>query len=207
MSYQFKLHLLEDRLLCECQFLFIELSDKHAFRRNLKPVGTIVYSSRVNLEPSFQDLHLIVEMMIMTRSSIVMLRNLTRKYLSLEMWPSVNWNGCIRSTGTLIHMIKASLGTGIMAMPLAFKNGGLIFGTFGSIIICIIYAHCVHLLVSIWYVCYFSCSSSYCYGLQVGTSQKVCKKCRVPVLGFSETVQAVLINGPPVLKPFVNFTT
>ncbi|XP_065087406.1 proton-coupled amino acid transporter-like protein CG1139 [Ochlerotatus camptorhynchus] len=91
------------------------------------------------------------------------------------------------SIGTLIHMIKASLGTGIMAMPLAFKNGGLIFGTFGAIVICIIYAHCVHLLV--------------------GTSQKACKNCQVPLLGFSETVHMVLSNGPTKLKPFTNFTT
>lgn len=44
-------------------------------------------------------------------------------------------------------MVKGSLGTGIMAMPLAFKNGGLIFGSIGTVVICIIYGHSVHMLV------------------------------------------------------------
>ncbi|EAT42636.1 AAEL005865-PA [Aedes aegypti] len=88
--------------------------------------------------------------------------------------------------GTLIHMIKGSLGTGIMAMPLALKNGGLIFGTIGTIVICVIYTHCVHLLVS--------------------TSQRACKKGQTPVLGYSETVHAVFSDGPSKVRRIAKFT-
>ncbi|XP_058829715.1 proton-coupled amino acid transporter-like protein CG1139 [Topomyia yanbarensis] len=89
------------------------------------------------------------------------------------------------SAGTLIHLIKSSLGTGILAMPLAFKNGGLVFGILGTALVAAIYAHCVHLLVS--------------------TSQKSCKRNKIPSLGFSETAQTVCANGPPSARKFAAF--
>nr|XP_022900893.1 proton-coupled amino acid transporter-like protein pathetic [Onthophagus taurus] len=52
------------------------------------------------------------------------------------------------TSGALIHLLKSSLGTGILAMPNAFKNGGLIFGFVGTIIVGILCTHCVQLLVS-----------------------------------------------------------
>ncbi|XP_053687700.1 proton-coupled amino acid transporter-like protein CG1139 [Sabethes cyaneus] len=89
------------------------------------------------------------------------------------------------STGTLIHLIKSSLGTGILAMPLAFRNGGLLFGILGTALVAAIYAHCVHLLVS--------------------TSQKACKRSKIPSLGFSETAANVCANGPPGVRRFAGF--
>ncbi|EDS39534.1 amino acid transporter [Culex quinquefasciatus] len=74
-----------------------------------------------------------------------------------------------------------------MAMPLAFKQGGLLFGTVGTVAICAIYAHCVHLLVS--------------------TSQKASKRKRVPLLGFSETAEAVFSNGPRGVRPMATLAT
>lgn len=50
--------------------------------------------------------------------------------------------------GTLIHLLKSSLGTGILMMPLAFSKGGLIFGVIGTILTGILCTHCVHILVS-----------------------------------------------------------
>jgi proton-coupled amino acid transporter len=50
--------------------------------------------------------------------------------------------------GSLIHLLKSSLGTGVLAMPMAFKNGGLIFGSIGTVIVGIICTHCVYILVS-----------------------------------------------------------
>ncbi|EAT44709.1 AAEL003956-PA [Aedes aegypti] len=89
------------------------------------------------------------------------------------------------SIGTLIHMVKGSLGTGILAMPFAFKTGGLVFGILGTMLVALIYAHCVHLLV--------------------GTSQKACKRSRIPVLGFAETAENVFANGPFRLRKFAGF--
>nr|XP_019536589.2 proton-coupled amino acid transporter-like protein CG1139 [Aedes albopictus] len=89
--------------------------------------------------------------------------------------------------GSFIHLVKGSLGTGIMAMPLAFKNGGLLFGTMGSIVICIIYAHCVHLLV--------------------GTSQKLCKRTVTPVLDYAATAHKAFDTGPPRIKPLAKYVS
>ncbi|XP_021709822.1 proton-coupled amino acid transporter-like protein CG1139 [Aedes aegypti] len=89
--------------------------------------------------------------------------------------------------GSFIHLVKGSLGTGIMAMPLAFKNGGLLFGTIGSIVICIIYAHCVHLLV--------------------GTSQKLCRKTQTPVLDYAGTAHKAFETGPQGIKPMAKYVS
>jgi amino acid permease len=50
--------------------------------------------------------------------------------------------------GALLHLIKSSLGSGILAMPNAFKNGGLIFGLVGTAAIGTLCTHCIYLLVS-----------------------------------------------------------
>uniref|UniRef100_A0A2S2PTU5 Proton-coupled amino acid transporter 4 n=1 Tax=Schizaphis graminum TaxID=13262 RepID=A0A2S2PTU5_SCHGA len=49
---------------------------------------------------------------------------------------------------TLIHLLKGSLGTGILAMPNAFYNSGLLVGTVGTILIGILCTYCLHVLVS-----------------------------------------------------------
>lgn len=50
---------------------------------------------------------------------------------------------------TLIHLLKGSLGSGILAMPMAFKNAGLTFGVVATFAIGFICTYCVHILVSI----------------------------------------------------------
>lgn len=51
--------------------------------------------------------------------------------------------------GALAHLLKSSLGSGILAMPMAFKNAGLLCGGLGTILIGIICTHCVQIFVSI----------------------------------------------------------
>jgi len=47
--------------------------------------------------------------------------------------------------------MKGNIGTGILAMPGAFKNAGLV-GTIGTLLMGIIYTHCLHMLVR--FCCY-----------------------------------------------------
>ncbi|KAL0884072.1 hypothetical protein ABMA27_016096 [Loxostege sticticalis] len=78
------------------------------------------------------------------------------------------------------NLLKSSLGSGILAMPAAFKNAGTIVGIFGTIILGYICTHCVYLLVK--------------------TSQDVSKVSKVPSLGYAETVEAVFATGPRPLR-------
>lgn len=83
---------------------------------------------------------------------------------------------------TLIHLLKGSLGSGILAMPLAFLNAGLYFGlaaTFGIGLIC---TYCVHILVK--------------------TAHELCRRIQKPSLGFAETAEAAFLAGPPAVHKF-----
>lgn len=51
----------------------------------------------------------------------------------------------------MIHLLKGSLGTGILAMPNAFHNSGYIVGAIGTIIIGIICTYCIHMLLRAHY--------------------------------------------------------
>jgi hypothetical protein len=43
--------------------------------------------------------------------------------------------------------MKGNVRTGILAMPDAFKNAGLVVGTIGTLLMGIICTHCMHMLV------------------------------------------------------------
>nr|CAD7430353.1 unnamed protein product [Timema monikensis] len=68
----------------------------------------------------------------------------------------------IENTETLIHLLKGSLGTGILAMPNAFLKAGLAVGTVGTILIGSLCIYCLHILVFISFV------GEFCHCLQVG---------------------------------------
>jgi proton-coupled amino acid transporter len=48
----------------------------------------------------------------------------------------------------MLHLLKGSLGTGILAMPNAFLRAGYVLGVAGTVFIGIICTYCVHQLVS-----------------------------------------------------------
>lgn len=48
---------------------------------------------------------------------------------------------------TLIHLLKGSLGTGILAMPLAFYNSGWLVGAIGTTLIGLLCTYCIHQLI------------------------------------------------------------
>ncbi|XP_070495587.1 proton-coupled amino acid transporter-like protein pathetic [Chironomus tepperi] len=86
------------------------------------------------------------------------------------------------TTGALIHLLKSSLGTGILAMPNAFNNAGLVFASIMTVIVGLICTHCVWILVR--------------------CSHKICKISKTPVLGFAETAEKVFEYGPNWAKKY-----
>ncbi|KAL2748851.1 proton-coupled amino acid transporter-like protein pathetic isoform X3 [Vespula maculifrons] len=83
---------------------------------------------------------------------------------------------------TLIHLLKGSLGTGILAMPLAFRNAGLVFGLFATFFIGAICTYCVHILVK--------------------CAHDLCRRTRTPSLGFADVAEAAFLVGPEGVQKY-----
>ncbi|XP_054274645.1 proton-coupled amino acid transporter-like protein pathetic isoform X2 [Macrosteles quadrilineatus] len=89
-------------------------------------------------------------------------------------------------TETLIHLLKGSLGTGILAMPAAFRNAGLFFGLFATFIIGIVCTYCIHILVK--------------------CAHKLCRRMKVPSLGFADVAEVAFLAGPPSIQKFATLS-
>ncbi|CAH0392445.1 unnamed protein product [Bemisia tabaci] len=85
---------------------------------------------------------------------------------------------------TLIHLLKGSLGTGILAMPKAFYQAGLLIGTIGTILIGFLCTYCLHVLVRSQYI--------------------LCKRKRVPILSYPDSMKIALQEGPSGLRMFAD---
>lgn len=81
---------------------------------------------------------------------------------------------------TLTHLLKASLGTGILAMPLAFSYSGYITGIFATIFTAIICTHCAYVLVK--------CAHSLYY------------RTRKSQMNFAEVAESACVNGKYLLN-------
>ena len=75
----------------------------------------------------------------------------------------------ISNTDTMIHLLKGNIGTGILAMPDAIKNSGLLVGNVGLMVIAIICVHCMHILIN--------------------TSKELCRRTNRPFLTYSDVVE------------------
>lgn len=82
----------------------------------------------------------------------------------------------INDIDTLIHFLKAAVGTGILGMPLAFKNSGLSLGLIFTILVAIICTHCAYILVKCAHIMY--------------------KRLRVTEMTFPGVGEAIFANGP-----------
>ncbi|KAL1117154.1 hypothetical protein AAG570_004481, partial [Ranatra chinensis] len=83
---------------------------------------------------------------------------------------------------TLIHLLKGSLGTGILAMPMAFLNAGILFGLFATCIIGVVCTYCIHILVK--------------------CSHILCRRMKVPSLGFADVAEVAFMAGPKSVRKF-----
>lgn len=88
---------------------------------------------------------------------------------------------------TMFHLLKGSLGTGILAMPNAFRNAGYIPGAVGTIIIGVICTYCIHLLVKAEY--------------------ELCKRKKIPSMNYPGVAEAALSEGPGWCKACAPYIT
>lgn len=83
---------------------------------------------------------------------------------------------------TLTHLLKASLGTGILAMPDAFKNAGLSAGVIGTVLVAFICTHCAYILVKCAHELYY--------------------RTKVTAMSFADVGEVAFANGPPWARKF-----
>ncbi|XP_050361169.1 proton-coupled amino acid transporter-like protein CG1139 [Nymphalis io] len=84
------------------------------------------------------------------------------------------------NTETLLHLLKGSLGTGILAMPHAFAKSGYVVGTIGTLVIGVLCTYCIHVLIDSCYV--------------------LCKRRKVPSMSYTAVAEAALLEGPDWCK-------
>lgn len=85
---------------------------------------------------------------------------------------------------TMVHLLKANIGTGILAMPDAFRNAGWLVGLFGTLFMGVLCTHCMHMLV--------------------GCAHELCRRTQKQSLSFSEVVESSFKTGPSFLQNYSN---
>ena len=53
----------------------------------------------------------------------------------------------ISNAETVIHLLKGNIGIGVLTMPVAISNAGLVGGVIGMAFVAVITIHCMHTLV------------------------------------------------------------
>jgi proton-coupled amino acid transporter len=86
------------------------------------------------------------------------------------------------NSATMMHILKGNVGTGILAMPSAFKNAGLLVGTLGVPLMGIIAISCMHMLVQ--------------------CQEVLCQKLGVPFLEYEEVAERSFSEGPERLRKY-----
>lgn len=50
---------------------------------------------------------------------------------------------------TLMHMLNGFIGSGILSMPMAFRDGGVVMASVATPLVGLLSAHCIHMLLAV----------------------------------------------------------
>ncbi|XP_078601873.1 proton-coupled amino acid transporter 1-like isoform X1 [Branchiostoma floridae x Branchiostoma japonicum] len=76
----------------------------------------------------------------------------------------------------LVHLLKGNIGTGLLSLPVAVKNAGVVVGPAGLIVMAVICVYCMHMLVN--------------------CSHKLCRKCGHTSMDYGEVAENACRVGP-----------
>lgn len=83
---------------------------------------------------------------------------------------------------TMIHLLKGNIGTGILALPDAFRNSGWVVGIFGTLFMGAVCTHCMHMLIR--------------------CAHELCRRAQVPFLSFDEVAEYAFKTGTETSKKY-----
>ncbi|XP_049827482.1 proton-coupled amino acid transporter-like protein CG1139 isoform X3 [Schistocerca gregaria] len=91
----------------------------------------------------------------------------------------------ITNVEALVHLLKGSIGTGILATPNAFMHAGYVVGVVGTLFIGAVCSHSMQMLVR--------------------AQHELSRRRRVPSLTYQQTAMAALEEGPSCLQPLAPY--
>merc|ERR1719351_401511 len=89
--------------------------------------------------------------------------------------PDDSRENTISNTETIIHLLKGNIGIGVLTMPIAISNAGLVGGVLGMVFVAVVTIHCMHTLVI--------------------AAQKLVRKKDVSFLDYADTAEAAFSSA------------
>ena len=139
--------------------------------------------------------------LVLSSRKIEMTNWLYRKHtFRWKVWAFKHIFTFFRNFETIIHILKGNIGIGVLTLPMAIRNSGLIFGSLGLALIAYLCVYCMTLLVkaahkvrNIWTTCLRS--ASYTMLIFIMQFQACATRPHISFLDYADTAKASFIDA------------